>query len=319
MSTSETEERRAQRQSLERREAERRKHEAAMRARQDAAIGPQERADVQETRVKDVDLRQMVHWVQQAKRFLELFNKLQKFQADDMTAGEIQNGVFETGRSKLNIARNLLRDTSNVFTRPCKDPLIALDFKAESFAVATAEDLAAITAKFEQLGGPTERLAPLCWSIARYCADTSSSYVADPKGTFEYPGGAITRDAVYAVIQEVTTLRAFCRAFAPVVWNEMLITKRPPAGWQTKGYTASTKYAAFDPFDYVLNSACVQPLEGIIRVPTDEETIAHMTNKRITIDRNRRNGRFSSTNSLVTGGMFGKDIKTNFNGSNNAD
>nr|WPF45149.1 coat protein [Garlic common latent virus] len=319
MSTSETEELRAQRQSLERREAERRKNEAAIRARQDAAIDSEEPADVLETSVNDVDLRQMENRVQEAKRFLERFNKLKKFQADNMTAGEIKNGGFETGRPKLNIAANLRGDTSNVFTRPSMDALIALDFKAESLAVATAEDLAAITAKFEQLGVPTERLAPLCWSIARYCADTSSSYVADPKGTFEYPGGAITRDAVYAVIKEVTTLRAFCRAFAPVVWNEMLITKRPPAGWQTKGYTASTKYAAFDTFDYVLNSACVQPLEGIIRVPTDEETIAHMTNKRITIDRNRRNGRFSSTNSLVTGGMFGKDIKTNFNGSNNAD
>nr|AHI46544.1 coat protein [Garlic common latent virus] len=319
MSTSETEEQRSQRQSLERREAERRKNDAIMRARQDAAIDSEEPADVQETSVNDVDLRQMENRVQEAKRFLERFNKLKKFQADNMTAGEIKNGGFETGRPKLNIAANLRGDTSNVFTRPSMDALIALDFKAESLAVATAEDLAAITAKFEQLGVPTERLAPLCWSIARYCADTSSSYVADPKGTFESPGGAITRVAVYAVIKEVTTLRAFCRAFAPVVWNEILTTKRPPAGWHPKGYTASTKYAACDTFDYVLNSACVQPLEGIIRVPIDEETIAHMTNKRISIDRNRRNGRFSSTNSLVTGGMFGKDIKTNFNGSNNAD
>lgn len=319
MSTSETDEQRSQRMALEGREAERRKREAAIRARQDAAIDAEEPTNVQETSVNDVDLRQMENRVQEAKRFLERFNKLKRFQADNMTAGEIKNGGFETGRPKLNIAANLRGDTSNVFTRPSMDALIALDFKAESLAIATAEDLAAITAKFEQLGVPAERLAPLCWSIARYCADTSSSFVADPKGIFEYPGGAITRDAVYAVIKEVTTLRAFCRAFAPVIWNEMLITKRPPAGWHAKGYTASTKYAAFDTFDYVLNPACVQPLEGIIRVPTEEETIAHMTNKRIAIDRNRSNSRFSSTNSLVTGGMFGKDIKTDFHGSNNAD
>nr|AHI46547.1 coat protein [Garlic common latent virus] len=319
MSTSETEEQRSRRQASERSEAERRKNDAAVRARQDAAIDSEEPADLQETSVNDVDLRQMENRVQETKRFLERFNKLKKSQEDNMTAGEIKNGGFKTGRPKPDIAANLRGDTSNVFTRPSRDALIALDSKGESLAGATAEDLAAITAKIAQLGVPTERLAPLCWSVARYCADTSSSYVADPKGTFEYPGGAITGDAVYAVIKEVTTLRAFCRAFAPVVWNEMLITKRPPAGWQTKGYTASTKYAAFDTFDYVLNSACVQPLEGIIRVPTDEETIAHMTNKRIVIDRHRRNGRLWCTNSLVTGGMFGNDVQTNFNGYNNAD
>lgn len=269
--------------------------------------------------VNEVDLRNLQNRVEEAEKFMQRFQKLKEFNSQNLTAGELKNGGFESGRPPAKISEHLRGSTANVFTRPSLDALQMMDFKPESNMIVTAEELAAITAKLEGLGVPTERSAPICWAVARYCANTSTSPYTDPKGVFEFPGGAITRDAVFAVIREVTTLRAFCRAFAPITWNQMLFAKSPPENWQAKGYTYETRYAAFDVFDFVQNPAAIQPLEGLLRIPTVEEKIAHATNKRLALDRNRRNARFSSTDSLVTGGMYGKDIKTNFNGSNNSD
>nr|ABI95139.2 coat protein [Coleus vein necrosis virus] len=269
--------------------------------------------------VNDVDLSQMENQVEEAKRLLQRFHNLLRFETSNLNAGTLKNGGFEKGRPKAVLSDALKGDTSDVFTRPSLDALHAMNFKSEALDIITAQEQATIMAKLVGLGVPPQSAAPLCWSIARYCADTSSSAFADPKGTFEFQGGAIMRDAVYAVIREVSTLRAFCRAFAPITWNAMITAGRPPANWAAKGYTEETKYAAFDVFEYVTNPAAIQPLEGLLRRPTLTEIIAHETNKRLALDRNRRNARFASTSSLVTVGMTGKDIKTSFNGSNNSD
>nr|UKY18871.1 ORF5 [Butterbur mosaic virus] len=255
----------------------------------------------------------------ESKKMLNRFRKLKDMNAKNLSAGDVKNGGFETGRPSPRISDALKGDTSNAFTRPSLDALQMLNIKPESNRMATAEEIAAISAKLEGMGLPPEHTAPLFWAIARYCADTSSSPYSDPRGSFEFPNGAMTRDAVFAIIRDHTTLRQFCRSFAPITWNQMLFNKSPPEGWQRLGYDETTKYAAFDVFDFVTNKAAIQPLEGLLRMPTKEEQIAHETQKRLSLDANRRNARFANNSSLVTGGMFGKDVHTKFNGSNNSD
>nr|QFP98440.1 coat protein [Butterbur mosaic virus] len=271
------------------------------------------------TSVNDVNFGELQNSAAESQKLMDRFSKLKGVNMKNLSAGGVKNGGFETGRPSPKILDALKGDTSNAFTRPSLDALQMLNIRPESNRMATAEEIAAISAKLEGMGLPPEHTAPLFWAIARYCADTSSSPYSDPKGSFEFPNGAMTRDAVFAIIRDHTTLRQFCRSFAPITWNQMLFNKSPPEGWQRLGYDETTKYAAFDVFDFVTNKAAIQPLEGLLRMPTKEEHIAHETQKRISLDANRRNARFANNSSLVTGGMFGKDVQTKFNGSNNSD
>nr|QQX32743.1 coat protein [Butterbur mosaic virus] len=271
------------------------------------------------TGVNDVNFSELQNIAEESQKLMDRFSKLKDVNMKNLSAGGVKNGGFETGRPSPKILDALKGDTSNAFTRPSLDALQMLNIKPESNRMATAEEIAAISAKLEGMGLPPEHTAPLFWAIARYCADTSSSPYSDPKGSFEFPGGAMTRDAVFAIIRDHTTLRQFCRSFAPITWNQMLFNKSPPEGWQRLGYDETTKYAAFDVFDFVTNKAAIQPLEGLLRMPTKEEQIAHETQKRLSLDANRRNARFANNSSLVTGGMFGKDVQTKFDGSNNSD
>nr|QYF50200.1 MAG: coat protein [Xinjiang betaflexivirus 2] len=266
--------------------------------------------------VNEVDLRELENEVTESKAYLKRFNDLKTFKSGNLSAGSVVNGGFETARPPLKVSEALRGDSTNAFTRPTIDALIGLRIKSESGRIMTAEELATISAKLEGLGLPPEETAPLFWSIARYCADASSSPYLDPKGSYEFSGGAITRDAVIAVIRDHTTLRAFCRAYAPITWNMMLVTKTPPANWQSMGYPTEAKYAAFDVFEFVMNPAAIQPLEGLLRTPTSDERLASETQKRLAIDGGRRNARFSSFNSKVTGGLYGRDLETDFTGSN---
>ncbi|QVY19182.1 coat protein [Clivia carlavirus A] len=263
--------------------------------------------------VNEVDLNAIEDANEFDRKLWERYMKLVRHNVAHLSSGEIKNGGFETGRPPMKVIDALKGDPSNAFTRPSLDALQAMQLRPESNSMMTAEELAAISAKMEGLGLPKTKVAPFFWSVARYCADASSSPYADPKGVFEFEGGALTRDAVFAVIKDHCTVRNFCRYYAPVVWNQMLFTKTPPADWQKKNYTEETKYAAFDFFDYVMNPAAIKPLEGLIRKPTPAEIIAHETNKNIAITAGKKNRGFASTSAVVHKGRFEKDPEVNFN------
>lgn len=235
--------------------------------------------------------------------------KLKEFLLKDLGSKHYTNVGVEIGRPKLEMMTMMRPDTSNIFTRPSVDLLLEKGWRPESLSVATGEELTQIAAKLQALGVPAESIAVVMWDISMYCASASSSQSLDPKGVIEFPSGAITRDAVVATIREYSTLRRVCRAYAPVIWNYMCATAQPPANWQAMGFSEATKYAAFDFFDYVKNPAAIRPLEGLIRMPTSEEEIAHATHKTIAIDRNARNNRFANNSTEITGGKFGCDFK----------
>nr|QVU24956.1 coat protein [Nerine latent virus] len=239
----------------------------------------------------------------------ERFRKLKEYLLKNMRSKQIGNIGLEIGRPALEPMSEIRPDLTNIFTMPTIDILIKKGWRPSSTAVATAQQLIEISAKLQGLGVPPESIAPVVWDTAMYCASAGSSDKMDPQGTVEFPGGAITRDSVVATIKEYTTLRAFCRAYAPIVWNYMIGTNQPPANWQAKGFNEQTKFAAFDTFDYIRNPAAIKPLEGLIRSPTNEEMIANATHRQLAIDRNSRNDRFSNNSLEVTGGLYGCKAK----------
>nr|AXL97641.1 Coat protein [Potato virus H] len=233
-------------------------------------------------------------------------------------SSRISNASFEIGRPNLQPTEDMRYDPMNIYSRPSIDMLYKLRPRAVSNNVATPEDMARVTVAIEGLGVPTEHVSSVIIQAVIYCKSTSSSVYLDPRGTFEYPGGAITADSVLAIMKrDANTLRRVCRLYAPVVWNHMLVCDDPPSDWQAMGFQRDERFAAFDFFDYVENSACIQPLEGLIRLPTPQEKIAHETHKSIALDRANRNLTYSNTGVEITGGRIGPEIVRNHNNANN--
>jgi hypothetical protein len=177
--------------------------------------------------------------------------------------------------------------------------------------MANTEEMAKISSALAGMGVPTEYVAEVILKMAIMCASVSSSAFLDPSGSIEFPGGAIPVDSVAAIMKKESGLRRVCRLYAPVVWNSMLVRKQPPADWQAMGFPFNARYAAFDTFDYVTNAAAIQPVEGLIRLPTPAEFIAHNAHKRLAIDRSNRNEKFANLETEYTGGLQGTEISRN--------
>lgn len=240
------------------------------------------------------------------------FNMLKDFFVSQNFEATPKNPGFETGLDFAKVTGAMQVDHSNVFSSPSVLDLKGHAWKQESARLVTAEELAVICAKFENLGYPKEQMGQLFWDLSRYCADTSASSSSMPQGTFDFEGGSVLKESVIAVIREKTTLRRVCRSFAPIVWNHMLATDQPPADWQAKGFPETAKFAAFDFFDCVMNKAAIQPLEGLIRLPTEEERIANETFKTLALDKHAKTRRFANYKSEITGGKYGKEFQRKY-------
>nr|WAK97822.1 CP [Garlic latent virus] len=246
------------------------------------------------------------------RRSEDRFNKLKEKCLSELSSFNVTNCGWETGRPKAQLADSLKGDASNIFTLPSMDALLERNYAPEINNLATAEKLAKISAKVQALGAPEECLAEVFWNICMYCATAGISPNVNPKGTISVGGKVVTRDMVVVVIKEYTTLRQFCRCYAPVVWDYMLLNEQTPANWDAKVFTENTKYAAFDTFDAVTNKAAFQPLEGLIRAPTDAESIAFATHKKLALAKKYQNSRYAHTSAEVTGVFFGCFPKHNF-------
>ncbi|QYF50251.1 MAG: coat protein [Xinjiang sediment betaflexivirus 1] len=264
------------------------------------------------TPVNAVDLNQLEDEGITDVKLLDRFKKLREASAKHLSSGSVVNGGWETGRPPAKVSDQLKGDATNIFTRPSIDALFSRGRRSECSKLATAEEMAKIATKLEGLGVPPEGLTKVLWDVAVYCTGVGSSPYSDPKGVIEFDDAVITRDAVFAVIKEFSTLRKVCRLYAPITWQYMKVTQQPPPDWFAKGFADETKYAAFDFFDAVENTAAVQPLEGILIRPTPEERIANETHKRMALNRNSGNKRFANYSAEITGGMFGCDSKLNW-------
>lgn len=245
-------------------------------------------------------------------------NALREFLRERRGAIRVTNPGLETGRPMPLLADNMRPDPTNPYNRPSIDALSKLKPRAVSNNMATSEDMMKIYVNLEGLGVPTEHVQQVVIQAVVFCKDASSSAFLDPRGSFEWPGGAITADAVIAVLKrDAETLRRVCRLYAPVTWNYMLTHNSPPSDWAAMGFQYENRFAAFDCFDYVENTAAVQPLEGLIRRPTSQEKIAHNTHKDIALRSANRNQAFGNLNVEVTGGKSGPELTRDYGKSNN--
>nr|AWL13513.1 coat protein [Potato virus S] len=223
----------------------------------------------------------------------------------------LSNISFEIGRPALEPTPEMRRNPENPYSRFSIDELFKMEIRSVSNNMANTEQMAQITADIAGLGVPTEHVAGVILKVVIMCASVSSSVYLDPAGTVEFPTGAVPLDSIIAIMKNRAGLRKVCRLYAPVVWNYMLVQNRPPSDWQAMGFQWGARFAAFDTFDYVTNGAAIQPVEGLIRRPTPEETIAHNAHKSMAIDKSNRNERLANTNVEYTGGMLGAEIVRN--------
>ncbi|QPI34842.1 coat protein [Camellia ringspot associated virus 4] len=196
-------------------------------------------------------------------------------------------------------------DPSDVFKMPSNSDLKS--FKREKIVtdIATPDEISEIAREFVSEGVPRDKLSYAMWDIARYCADVGSSEYTTFRGASADSGG-VERVTLGAIIRRVCTLRQFCSYFAAIIWNMMVLNNDPPANWQKKGYTESTKFAAFDFFSAVTNSAALQPKNGLAKKVEQEEIIANQTQKEVSLHRvASRQNKNASNYVEVTGGRSG--------------
>nr|UZM07856.1 coat protein [Hydrangea chlorotic mottle virus] len=229
----------------------------------------------------------------------------------------LQNISFEIGRPNLEPVPEMKRNPANPYGRFSVDELFKMPVSTVSNNMANTEEMAKISSALAGMGVPTEFVAEVILKMAIMCASVSSSAFLDPSGSIEFPGGAIPVDSVAAIMKRESGLRRVCRLYAPVVWNSMLVRKQPPADWQAMGFPFNARYAAFDTFDYVTNAAAIQPVEGLIRLPTPVEYIAHNAHKRLAIDKSNRNEKFANLETEYTGGLQGAEISRNHRNAGN--
>lgn len=230
---------------------------------------------------------------------------------------EVTNPGLELGRPALKQPAHL-NGKSNIYKKWTIDQLCMIVPKAISNSMATAEDMVKVQVTLEGLGVPTEHVPEIILQVVIFCKDASTSSFMDSNGTFDWKGGSIMADSVIAAMRkDKNTLRKVCRLYAPITWNYMLSHNCPPSDWMSMGFHESTKFAAFDCFDFVENPAAVQPFEGLIRKPTPAEKIANETYKRIALDRANRNETYANFGTEITGGRLGPEIVRNFNNANN--
>lgn len=234
-----------------------------------------------------------------------------------MHNSNLKNVSFEIGRPSLEPTAAMRRNPANPYGRFSIDELFKMKVNIVSNNMATTEQMAKITADIAGLGVPTEYIAAVILQMVIMCASVSSSAFLDPDGSIEFETGAVPVDSIAAIMKKHAGLRKVCRLYAPIVWNSMLVRNQPPSDWQAMGFPFNARFAAFDTFDYITNSAAIQPVEGIIRRPSAEEIIAHNAHKRLALDRSNRNEKFGNLETEYTGGVQGAEIVRNHRNANN--
>ena len=254
---------------------------------------------------------------------LARLDMLKTWYQDNFRPSDVINPLMQSGLKQMTVTDRLREDSTNIYSRPALNTLLKWSREPVSQNIATAEDVAQITAKLEAMGIPTERVRDAILDIVLYAAHNSSSPYQSFEGDVDFRDPkykeTFSRVSVASIVKDHSTLRKICRLFAPIVWSYMIVNNEPPTNWQTKGFPEGARFAAFDTFDFVTNHAAMKPLEGLVRMPTDVEKMAHSVHKTIAIDRARRNEKLLNTSSKVSGGQQACEIKSDFKGNSRCD
>nr|AZF99045.1 orf5 [Papaya mosaic virus] len=167
----------------------------------------------------------------------------------------------------------------------------------------TTEQMASVVNLMVAAKIPAASATTIAMELVNFCYDNgSSSYTA-------VSGPSSIADVSLAQLANIvkasgTSLRKFCRFFAPIIWN-LRTDKQPPANWEASGYKPDAKFAAFDFFDGVENPAAMQPPGGLSRSPTQVERIANATNKQVHLfQAAAQDNNFASNSAFITKGQI---------------
>nr|WLW42348.1 coat protein [Lily virus X] len=175
-----------------------------------------------------------------------------------------------------------------------------MTYKPLSEVVATEEELNSISTLWEGIGIPAANFFDVAFQIAMRCSDGHASSLTVLSGQCTVCP-TVTLKAAAGLIKAVLPLRQFCRYFAKFVWNWRINNNLPPANWAETQFPEGAKFAAFDFFDGVTNSAVPTPPDGLCRPPSELELSAAQTAKFAALARVRNSG-FVTTAAEITHG-----------------
>ncbi|ANW11496.1 CP [Senna mosaic virus] len=195
------------------------------------------------------------------------------------------------------------------FTAPTEEMMATFKPIPASNLLPTQEQLKTVTDLFRAAKVPDASMTSVALELVNFCFDNGSSSYTAVSGQSSIDG--VTLNQLASMVKASgTSLRKFCRYFAPVIWN-LRVDKVPPANWEAAGYKPGEKFAAFDFFDGVENPAAMQPPAGLKRSPTQAERIANATNKQVNLfQAAAQDNNFASNSSFITRGQLSTNAPT---------
>nr|AAX19351.1 coat protein [Mint virus X] len=183
------------------------------------------------------------------------------------------------------------------------DPQFLKDFSyvVATDSVATRGMVEAIRGKWERLGVPAASFFGAALQLALACSDSHASSLTVLVGECAAAPSVGLRDLA-ASVKTICQLRHFCRFYAKFVWNCRVTHDLPPASWAAQGFPFEARFAAFDFFDGVTNSAALEPAQGLIRPPTEIELKAAHTGKFVALATSGTSSLTLSNHAAVTHG-----------------
>lgn len=189
------------------------------------------------------------------------------------------------------------------FKPPTVEELASFKTTPTSNLLPTPDQLKTISDLLTAAKVPAASLTTIALELANFCYDNGSSSYTAVIGPSSLADISLSQVA-NIVKASGTSLRKFCRYFAPIIWN-LRTDKLAPANWEASGYKPTEKYAAFDFFDGVENPAALQPPGGLVRTPTQAERIANQTNKQVNLfQAAAQDNNFASNSAFITKGQI---------------
>lgn len=121
--------------------------------------------------------------------------------------------------------------------------------------------------------------------LARACYDNGSSPYTTYPGLYAVNGKNFHLTDLAAIIRKYTTMRRYAGYWARTIYSLAVYDKEPPSKWMKRGFSHSTRYAAFDFFDALASPQSPPPKAIPEILPPDAEIAANLTHKQIAIAR----------------------------------
>lgn len=198
---------------------------------------------------------------------------------------------------------------SDPFPQVTQEQMAAFKPDATSNLLPSKDQLSTISSLLVAAKVPAASTTTVAIELVNFCYDNGSSSYTVVQGPSSIAEVSLAQVA-NIVKASGTSLRKFCRFFAPIIWN-LRTDKVPPANWEANGFKPTEKFAAFDFFDGVENPASMQPPGGIIRSPSQAERIANATNKQVNLfQAAAQENNFASNSAFITKGQISTSAPT---------